>query len=160
MFALGLFMLSCMIQSSFALKCFTCESVSNRLCADLSDKNVFQPQECVAESILSQGAGFFSQLGLGGNSNNANKDPLIPTCLKVVTRNGTGTVVARRCAVKYQNQDPCTLARNAAQQTGVNAQFEFCGACDVDACNSASSMQLFYVLTIFAAMVSTARLFV
>lgn len=72
----------------FALKCFTCESVTNPKCADLSDK-VYQPQECVAESLLSQGSGFFSQLGLGGNNNNnPNKEPLTPTCLKVVTRNG------------------------------------------------------------------------
>jgi len=160
MCVLGLLMLACVIQSGYALKCFTCDSISNRHCADLSDK-AFQPHECVAENILSQGAGFISQLGLGGNSNNANKEPLIPTCLKVVTRNNTvGMVVARRCAVKYQNQDPCAMAKSASQQTGVTTQFEFCGACDVDACNSGNSMQLFYALTVFAAIVSTARLFV
>lgn len=67
-----------------ALKCFTCESVSNPRCIDLSDKT-YQPQECVAESFVSQTSGFFSQLG--GNSNN-NKEPVTPTCLKIVTRNG------------------------------------------------------------------------
>lgn len=159
MFTIGLVMLFCIVQSSSALKCYTCESVSNPRCADIKDKG-FQPQECVAESALSQGIGFFSQLGLGGNNNNANKEPLTPTCLKVVTRNGTGSVVARRCAVKLQNQDPCTLARNAAQQTGVNTQFEFCGACDTDGCNSGNSMQLFSTLIVFGAMVCTARLFV
>lgn len=70
----------------FALKCFTCESVSNPKCADLSDK-VYQPQECVAENILAQGAGFFSQLGIGGNTN-GNKEPFTPVCMKVVTKNG------------------------------------------------------------------------
>lgn len=70
------------------MKCFTCESVSNPRCADLSDNKVYQPQECVAEQFISQGSGFLSQLGLGGNSNNANKETLTPVCLKVVTRNG------------------------------------------------------------------------
>lgn len=70
------------------MKCFTCDSVSRPKCADLSDKS-FQPQECVAESLLSQGAGFFNQFTQQvGINTNANKEPFTPTCLKVVTRNG------------------------------------------------------------------------
>lgn len=72
---------------------------------------------------------------------------------------GTGSVIARRCAVKYQSQDPCSLARSASQQTGANAQFEFCGSCEVDACNNGNSMKLFYALIVFGAMISSARLF-
>ncbi|XP_037050201.1 uncharacterized protein LOC119084359 [Bradysia coprophila] len=155
MFTFGLVMLFCIIQSSSALKCYTCDSVSNPRCADIKDKG-FQAQECLAENVLSQGAGFFGQFGLGGN--NANKEPLKPTCLKIVTRNGTvGSVVARRCAVRTQDQDLCKLQ---AQNAGNNNQLEFCGVCDTDGCNSGNSMQLFSTLIVFGAMVCTARLFV
>jgi len=157
MFTFGLVMLFCIVQSSSALKCYTCESVSNPRCADIKDKG-FQPQDCIVENVLAQGAGFFGQFGLGNNANN--KEPLVPTCLKVVTRNGTGNVVARRCAVKSQSQDPCSLARNTGHQTGITTQFEFCGTCETDACNSGNSMQLFATMIVFGAMVCTARLFV
>ncbi|KAG4071331.1 hypothetical protein HA402_004035 [Bradysia odoriphaga] len=156
MFTFGLVMLFCIVQSSSALKCYTCDSVSNKNCADIINKG-FQPQECVAESILSQGAGFIGQF----SGNNANKEPLKPTCLKLVTRNGTvGNVVARRCAVKSQNQDLCKLQESAVQHAGSSNHLEFCGTCDTDGCNSGNSMQLFSALIVFGAMVCTARLFV
>lgn len=52
------------------------------------------------------------------------------------------------------------MARSAFQQTNLNTPVEFCGNCEVDACNNGNSMKLFYALTVFVAMVSTARLFV
>lgn len=71
----------------FALKCFVCDSSANPKCRDLSD-HALQPQECIAENFLSQGAGLFSQLGFGGSSNSASKsEDLSPICLKVVTHN-------------------------------------------------------------------------
>lgn len=73
---------------------------------------------------------------------------------------GTASVIARRCAVKYQNQDPCSMALNAAKQTGVNTQFEFCGSCEQDACNSGNTMQLFNTLIASALMFCIVKLFV
>ncbi|KAJ6635642.1 hypothetical protein Bhyg_14228 [Pseudolycoriella hygida] len=156
MFVLTIFALFCMMQSSYALKCFICESNSNPRCVDSSVKNL-QPQECVTENMLSYGSGFFSQFGVGPNSN-PGKEPLTPTCFKFVTRNGTGHSVARRCAVKYQNQDPCATARSTLQQTPT-LQFEYCGTCDKDGCNTGNSLQFIFGLTAFAAVVSTARMF-
>jgi len=150
-----------MMQSSFALKCYRCETASNSKCADLTDKS-FQPEECVVDSFLSQGANLFSQLGFGGNSNNVNKDNVSPVCLKIVSKNITiGHYVSRKCSVKIVNQDPCSFTKTAFQQAGSNSQLDFCGACDdKDGCNSGNTMKIVYALVVFATMVSTARLFV
>jgi len=161
MFLLCLIAFFSMIQSSFALKCYRCDSVSNPRCGDLTDKS-FQPEDCVVDSFLSQGANLFGQLGFGGNSNNVNRDNASPVCLKIVTKNITyANYVSRRCSVKVLNQDPCTLVRSTIQQTGVSTQIDFCGACDdKDGCNSGNAMKMIYALVVFATMVSTARLFV
>ncbi|XP_037039358.1 uncharacterized protein LOC119076607 [Bradysia coprophila] len=142
--------LSCLIRSVVTLKCYQCETSTNKNCTYFFDLYLsVKPQECVDNGSLS----------LNGFS---------LSCLKILTTNYYGKIVnhqvVRKCIWKHENQNPCAIPTTLRPYSGPRTAHQTCTVCsDKDGCNGGSSLTNFTELVVLGAvgaLMSTVALYV
>ncbi|KFB46449.1 AGAP008115-PA-like protein [Anopheles sinensis] len=127
------------LHQGLSIKCYTCDSTSNKECMDLKDNSAIVAEDCSPSKMASTTGNWLADLTridyFGG------KEITVPmVCQKIVATNEIGeTMTYRGCQLDGGKSDLCQIAYGKAKaQRGVD--IESCSICKEDACNGGVRM--------------------